>query len=114
VTRWERIKNWCTVDRCVDLIMDAILLFWEVITSPILIVMRLARYVLGRWVIEGLKNKIKKLVHWLKNKPIWVSFIIGPVAVIILFYTLVAIWLGGEMLKPEIWKQDDIIVDNPE
>ena len=39
---------------------------------------------------------------------------IGPVAVIILFYTLVAIWLGGEMLKPEIWKQDDIIVDNPE
>jgi hypothetical protein len=86
--------------------MDAILLFWEVITSPILIVMRLARYVLGRWVIEGLKNKIKKLIHWLKTKPIWLSFIIGPVAVII--------WLGGEMLRPEIWKQDDIIVDNPE
>lgn len=114
MTRWERIKNWCTVDRCVDLIMDAILLFWEVITSPILIVMRLARYVLGRWVIEGLKNKIKKLIHWLKTKPIWVSFIIGPITVIILFYTLVAIWLVGEMLKPEIWKEDDIIVDNPE
>lgn len=94
--------------------MDAILLFWEVITSPILIVMRLARYVLGRWVIEGLKNKIKKLIHWLKTKPIWVSFIIGPITVIILFYTLVAIWLVGEMLKPEIWKEDDIIVDNPE
>jgi hypothetical protein len=43
-----------------------------------------------------------------------VSFIIGPITVIILFYTLVAIWLGGEMLKPEIWKEDDIIVDNPE
>lgn len=114
MTRWERIKTWCTVDRCVDLIMDAILLFWEVITSPILIVMRLARYVLGRWVIEGLKNKIKKLIHWLKTKPIWVSFIIGPITVIILFYTLVAIWLVGEMLKPEIWKEDDIIVDNPE
>lgn len=94
--------------------MDAILLFWEVITSPILIVMRLARYVLGRWVVEGLKNKIKKLIHWLKTKPIWVSFIIGPITVIILFYTLVAIWLVGEMLKPEIWKEDDIIVDNPE
>ena len=89
-------------------------MFWEVITSPILIVMRLARYVLGRWVIGGLKNKIKKLIHWLKTKPIWVSFIIGPITVIILFYTLVAIWLVGEMLKPEIWKEDDIIVDNPE
>ncbi len=61
-----------------------------------------------------LKKQDKKLIHWLKTKPIWVSFIIGPITVIILFYTLVAIWLGGEMLKPEIWKEDDIIVDNPE
>ena len=52
MTRWQRVKQWFAVDRCVDIAMDAILLFWEVITSPILIVMRLARYVLGKWAVS--------------------------------------------------------------
>jgi len=105
----EKLRNWrewLTVDRVVDLVMDAILLFWEVITSPILIVMRLVRYLLGAYVIGGLKNKITKLIRWLKTKPIWVSFIVAPVAVVILYYTLIFIWLAGEMLKPEMWKEE--------
>ena len=112
MTRWERLKQWVTVDRCVDIVMDIILLVWEVITSPVLIVMRLVRWTLGKWVIEGLKNKIKRLIHWLRNKPLWVTFIVVPIACIVLFYTLVAIWLGSEMLKPEMWKEDNITIDN--
>lgn len=114
MTRWQRVKQWITVDRCVDIAMDAILLFWEVITSPILIVMRLARYVLGKWVIDGVKDKVKRLIHWLQNKPLWVTFIVVPVACIALFYILVAIWLGGEMFKPETWQEDNITIDKSE
>tara|TARA_B110000495_G_scaffold197402_1_gene207606 strand:- start:484 stop:789 length:306 start_codon:yes stop_codon:yes gene_type:complete len=100
---WQRFCKWWTIDHVVDLVMDLILLFWEVITSPVLIVMRLIRWTLGKYVIEGLKNKIKKLIHWLKTKPIWVTLMILPIAIIILFYIMVAIWLGGEMLKLENW-----------
>jgi hypothetical protein len=100
---WQRFCKWWTIDHVVDLAMDLILLFWEVITSPVLIVMRLIRWTLGKYVIEGLKNKIKKLIYWLKTKPIWVTVMIVPIAIIILFYIMVAIWLGGEMLKLENW-----------
>tara|TARA_R110002167_G_scaffold125274_3_gene305339 strand:+ start:61 stop:366 length:306 start_codon:yes stop_codon:yes gene_type:complete len=100
---WQRFCKWWTIDHVVDLVMDLILLFWEVITSPVLIVMRLIRWTLGKYVIEGLKNKIKKLIYWLKTKPIWVTLMILPIAIIILFYIMVAIWLGGEMLKLENW-----------
>jgi hypothetical protein len=103
----ERIRNWLTVDRIVDLVMDAILLFWEVITSPLLIVMRLVRWALGEYIIGGLKNKIKQLIYWLQKKPWWVSVIVAPIAVTILFYTLVAIWLGSELLNPEWWFEGD-------
>lgn len=102
---WKRIKEWVTVDRCVDLVMDAILLFWEVITSPILIVMRLVRWTIGNYVIGGLKNKIKRLIHWLRTKPFWVSLIVVPIAIVVLFYTLVAIWLGSQLLTVEAIKE---------
>lgn len=102
---WDRLRKWLTVDRCVDLVMDAILLFWEVITSPVLIVMRLIRWIFGAYIIGGLKNRIKKLIRWLQTKPIWVSIIVVPIALVILFYTLVAIWIGSELLTIESLKE---------
>ena len=33
-SRWQRFKDWWTIDHVVDLIVDALLLIWEVIASP--------------------------------------------------------------------------------
>ena len=67
-SRWQRFKEWWTVDHVVDLIVDALLLIWEVIASPILIVVRVIRHFIGEWFVEGIKNIIKGIVHWFQRK----------------------------------------------
>ena len=49
---WQRFKKWWNVDHVVDLAVDMFLLLFEVITSPILIVMRLVRYVIGEYLLD--------------------------------------------------------------
>ena len=49
---------------------DLFLILFDVLSSPILIVMRLLRYVVGKYLMDGVKNKIKKLLHWLQTKPV--------------------------------------------
>ena len=114
MTRWERIKKWFNVDHVVDLVVDLALLLFDVITSPILIVMRLARWTVGKYMLDGVKNRIKRLVYWLKQKPWWVSLIVIPISIVITFYVLVFVWLTLEMFDPEVWKEDNITIDNAE
>ena len=72
---WKRFRKWLNIDHIVDVSVDLFLILFDVLSSPILIVMRLLRYVVGKYLMDGVKNKIKKLLHWLKNKPRWVSFV---------------------------------------
>lgn len=58
----EKIKKrWCewrakwTVDHTVDVVVDLTLLLIDVIASPVLIVVRLVRYVFGEWIADKLK-----------------------------------------------------------
>ena len=67
-SRWQRFKEWWTIDHVVDLCVDALLLIWEVVSSPILIVVRIIRHFIGDWFVGGLKNIIKKIVRWFANK----------------------------------------------
>jgi len=93
---WEKIKRLCNIDNIIDLLVDLFLLLFDVITSPILIVMRLIRWTIGKYFLDGLKNKIKKLVHWLKNKPTWIKLIVIPILLVATAYILVFMWIIGQ------------------
>ena len=66
--RWEKFKAWWTVDHVVDLIVDMLLLFWEVISSPVLIIVRIIRHFLGEWIIDNIKAGIKGIIHYFQRK----------------------------------------------
>ena len=64
LTLRERWKKACTADNIVDLSVDCFLLFFEVLSSPILIVMRAVRWFINKYLVDKLKNLVKKIVHW--------------------------------------------------
>ena len=63
----ERIKaKWkklCTTDNIIDLSVDAFILLADVLTSPILIVVRLFKHIVNIYFIERIKRAIKWFVH---------------------------------------------------
>ena len=93
---WKRFRKWLNIDHIVDVSVDLFLILFDVLSSPILIVMRLLRYVVGKYLMDGVKNKIKKLLHWLKNKPRWVSFVVIPVLLVVVAHLLVLMWIFGQ------------------
>ena len=67
-SRWQRFKEWWTIDHVVDGVVDIALLLFDVITSPILITIRIIRHFIGDWFVGGLKRIIKSVVHWFASK----------------------------------------------
>ena len=59
--RWRRAM---TADNIVDLSVDIFLIVFDVLSSPILIVMRVVRWILARFVNQHVKTFIKRIVHW--------------------------------------------------
>ena len=61
----QRIKrNWPpSTDSVIDFMVDVLLLFWDIISSPILIVMRLLRMFVKKAFGERLKRFVKWFVH---------------------------------------------------
>ena len=63
----ERIKEkWnklCTTDNIIDLSVDAFILLADVLTSPILIIVRLVKHVVNIYFVERIKRAIKWFVH---------------------------------------------------
>ena len=57
----ERVSKWFNVDNIIDATVDLFLILFDVLSSPILIVMRLARYFIGKYMLGGVKNKLKKM-----------------------------------------------------
>jgi uncharacterized membrane protein len=102
---WQRFKKWANIDHIVDLSVDLFLILFDVLSSPILIVMRLLRYVIGKYLLDGVKNKIKRLLRWLKTKPRWVSFVIIPLLLIFVAHLLVLMWIFGEAFGEFIMEQ---------
>ena len=92
----EKLKKVFSLDNIVDASVDLFLVLFDVITSPILIVMRMIRWTIGTYILDGLKNRIKQLIHWLKGKPLWLQLLVVPVVLIILAYVLVFIWIIGQ------------------
>jgi hypothetical protein len=67
----ERWRKAMTADNIVDFSVDVFLIVFDVLSSPILIVMRVIRWLLAKFVNEHVKGFIKKIVHWfLDNRKI--------------------------------------------
>ena len=64
----KRLKKWCTIDHIVDLCVDLFLIIWDVITSPVLIVMRILRHFIGEWFIDKIKAGVRWIAHWFEHK----------------------------------------------
>ena len=60
----ERWRKDMTADNMVDLSVDISLIVFDVLSSPILIVMRVVRWILAKFVNQHVKNFIKRIVHW--------------------------------------------------
>ena len=62
-TRWQRFKKWSTVDRWIDLSVDIGLVAFDVLSSPILIVVRTIRYFFNKYVNKHIKRFLKWFAH---------------------------------------------------
>ena len=65
---WQRFKSklkalW-NVDSIIDVVVDMLLLILDVITSPILIAVRLIRQFFDKWI----KNTIKRVLKWFAHR----------------------------------------------
>ena len=60
----ERVRSLWNVDTIIDIIVDFLLLVLDVITSPILIVIRLLRHFFNNWI----KKSIKRFLKWFAHK----------------------------------------------
>ena len=101
--RWRRAM---TADNMVDLGVDVFLIVFDVLSSPILIVMRVVRWILAKFINEHVKNFIKRIVHWfLDNRKIrlergqnifryyWYLWMLSPFIVFAL-WMLIAVTVG--------------------
>jgi Sec-independent protein secretion pathway component TatC len=77
---------------------------FDVITSPILITIRIIRHFIGDWFVGGLKRIIKSVVHWFAHKreyrlehghgifrTYWYLILTSPIIFFILFILLAMI-----------------------
>ena len=93
---WQRFRRWLNIDHIVDLCVDLFLILFDVLSSPILIVMRLLRWIVGSYLLDGVKHKIKRVLHWASKKPIWLQFIIIPAIIAGVICVLIFIWIFGQ------------------
>jgi hypothetical protein len=93
---WKRFRKWLNVDHAVDVTVDLFLILFDVLSSPILIFLRMLRWTVGTFLLDGIKSRIKKLIYWLRDKPRWVQLLVTPAFVIIVAYILIFIWIFGE------------------
>ena len=105
LTLRERWKKACTADNIVDLSVDCFLLFFEVLSSPILIVMRAVRWFINKYLVDKLKNLVKKIVHWFMDNRVkrlkkgqnvfryyWWLWLLSPIILIALIIGSILTW----------------------
>tara|TARA_B100000424_G_C22476986_1_gene279026 strand:+ start:179 stop:400 length:222 start_codon:yes stop_codon:yes gene_type:complete len=59
----DRYDKLCTTDNIIDLSVDAFILLADVLTSPILIVVRVFKHIINVYFIDSIKSAIKWFVH---------------------------------------------------
>jgi len=92
---WQRFRKWLNIDHIVDLAVDLFLILFDVLSSPILIVMRLARFVIGNYLLGGVKTKIKKVAHRTEGKHILIQILVWALIICVGVIILTLMWLFG-------------------
>ena len=121
LTLRERWRKACTADNIVDLSVDCFLLFFEVLSSPILIVMRAVRWFINKFLVDKLKNVVKRIVHWFMDNRVkrlakgqnvfryyWWLWLLSPIILVILILGIAMIYglVTGLNIGFEIWEKD--------
>ena len=91
----KRAGKWFNVDNIIDATVDLFLILFDVLSSPILIIMRLARYFIGKYMLGGVKNKIKKVAHWTEGKHIAIKILVWIMIICVGIIILTLMWLFG-------------------
>ena len=60
----KKLKELWNVDSMIDLIVDLLLVIFDVLYSPILIIVRILRHFFNEWIV----NRIKKFLKWFAHK----------------------------------------------
>ena len=95
--KWKQWKDKWTIDHTIDVIVDITLLLIDVIMSPVLIVVRLVRYVIGDWIADKLKWIIKCIVHWYQRRHPVLQRLIIITFFIVLPFVLIILWAFSEV-----------------
>ena len=93
---WNKLRSWCNIDNFVDLLVDLYLILFDVLSSPILIVMRLVRFIIGTYLLGGVKNKIKKVGHWVEDKHIIIKIVVWLLIICVAVTILTLMWIFGQ------------------
>lgn len=91
----QKLREWCNIDNIVDASVDLFLILFDVLSSPILIVMRLVRWIIGTYLLGGVKNKIKKVGHWVEDKHIVIKIVVWLLIICVAGIVLTLMWLFG-------------------
>ena len=104
----KKLKQWrekWTVDHTIDVIIDMLLLVIDVISSPILIVVRIVRYVVGDWVINKIKSSVKWIAHfYLERCNRFFKFVLAIVFLIVI--PIVIAFASGLFEVLEFWFEE--------
>jgi hypothetical protein len=101
----ERFSKWFNIDNIVDASVDLFLILFDVLSSPILIVMRLARWFIGNYLLGGVKNKIKKVAHWTEGKHIIIKILVWALIICVGVIILTLMWLFGQAFAEFIMEE---------
>ena len=91
----EKLRKWFNIDNIIDVTVDLFLILFDVLSSPILIVMRLARWVIGDYLLGGFKTKLKKVAQWAEGKHILIQILVWALIICVGLIILTLMWLFG-------------------
>ena len=122
----QKIRKWCTIDHVVDLSVDILLMIWDVITSPILIIARVLRHFVGEWFTDKIKAGVRWIAHWFERKrayrlehghgifrTYWFLIVLSPILLISIGSGLTFLWMGAELLNWMVDAETGLLSDNP-
>jgi hypothetical protein len=99
---FKKFKQWrekWTVDHSVDVAVDLVLLLIDVIASPVLIFVRLIRYVIGDYVINKIKSGLKLVIHWWEKRSKPVRTLLLVLFLIVLPFVLIVVYFFTEIVS---------------
>ncbi len=99
---FKKLKQWrekWTVDHSVDVAVDLVLLLIDVIASPVLIFVRLIRYVIGDYVINKIKSGLKLVIHWWEKRSKPVRTLLLVLFLIVLPFVLIVVYFFTEIVS---------------